>query len=223
MDFKRYSEMFHYGVKGMHWGVRRYQNPDGTLTPLGKKHKKKDVVFVSGSSKTQFDDNPYYRKELPNEVKKKLDDYISNGDKVIVGDAPGIDRQVQDYLHSKKYKNVEVYGPGKEAVRYSANPKWKTKLIDAPEYEKMSPEWLAKKDKAMTKASTKGLSIILDEGSMATKRNIMRMLKQHKNVDVYELNKEVNKDRFVDAEYVKNLIKQLEAFDYKENKHLYEG
>ena len=27
----------HWGVKGMHWGVRRYQNKDGTLTPAGKK------------------------------------------------------------------------------------------------------------------------------------------------------------------------------------------
>ena len=38
MDFKRYSELFHYGVKGMRWGVRRYQNKDGSLTPLGKRH-----------------------------------------------------------------------------------------------------------------------------------------------------------------------------------------
>lgn len=31
------NELYHYGVEGMHWGVRRYENPDGTLTPLGKK------------------------------------------------------------------------------------------------------------------------------------------------------------------------------------------
>lgn len=27
----------HYGIKGMKWGVRRYQNPDGSLTARGKK------------------------------------------------------------------------------------------------------------------------------------------------------------------------------------------
>lgn len=28
----------HHGIKGMRWGVRRYQNPDGSLTPEGRKH-----------------------------------------------------------------------------------------------------------------------------------------------------------------------------------------
>ena len=27
----------HYGIKGMHWGVRRFQNADGSLTAAGKK------------------------------------------------------------------------------------------------------------------------------------------------------------------------------------------
>lgn len=33
----RYStELYHYGVKGQKWGIRRYQNSDGTLTAEGK-------------------------------------------------------------------------------------------------------------------------------------------------------------------------------------------
>lgn len=33
------GELYHYGVKGQKWGVRRYQNKDGSLTSDGQKKK----------------------------------------------------------------------------------------------------------------------------------------------------------------------------------------
>lgn len=47
------NELYHYGVKGQKWDIKRYQNKDGTLTNLGKSRKNMDAVndIVSTMSK----------------------------------------------------------------------------------------------------------------------------------------------------------------------------
>lgn len=53
-------ELVHYGIKGMKWGILRYQNPDGTLTAAGKvrdrmtrkRNLKKAEKILKGSNKT---------------------------------------------------------------------------------------------------------------------------------------------------------------------------
>lgn len=162
-----------------------------------------DSVFISGSSKTQDKQSGYYRKQLPKDIRNEIDGYIKKGDKILVGDAPGIDRQVQNYLNKKGYSNVVVYGPG--SIRYSANKKWKTKAIDSSEYEPNSPEFLRKKDIAMTNDSTKGLAVVLENGgAKATRNNVDRLVQQGKDVKIFELS--TKGDR-----YIQDIIKKLDS------------
>lgn len=43
------NEIYHHGIKGQRWGVRRYQNEDGTRTEAGKKKYKYGRVVINGN------------------------------------------------------------------------------------------------------------------------------------------------------------------------------
>ena len=67
------NELYHYGVKGQKWGVRRYQNSDGSLTDAGKKRvaklnakinkADKKAIEAFNSSKKYFQDKKIFSKE----------------------------------------------------------------------------------------------------------------------------------------------------------------
>lgn len=45
-------ELYHWGIKGMKWGIRRFQNKDGSLTPAGRKRYEDGADVTKGQSKT---------------------------------------------------------------------------------------------------------------------------------------------------------------------------
>lgn len=185
-----------------HYGTPRHSGryPYGSGKRPYQSFKK---VFISGSSKTQSKDSEYYRPKLSKEITKQIDNHIKEGNTVLVGDAPGIDRQVQDYLKNKKYKNVVVYATG-ENPRYISDKKWNVKNVDTKGYKEGTKEFNRQKDIAMTNDSDIGLSIILENGgASATRNNINRLINQNKDVKVYMLQSN-KKDHWVE-----DIIKEI--------------
>ena len=45
------NELYHHGIKNMKWGIRRFQNKEGSLTPAGKKRYDKEVAKLKAEKK----------------------------------------------------------------------------------------------------------------------------------------------------------------------------
>ena len=73
------DELYHHGIKGMRWGIRRYQNDDGTYTEAGlKRLHKKDVKWAKRNYKKLY--GQVYKRskhEMNTFVKKDLNKRLS--------------------------------------------------------------------------------------------------------------------------------------------------
>ena len=65
---EKVEELYHHGIIGMKWGVRRYQNEDGSLTSAGRTHKQQ----VAGKLKEAINNRIPDKKEFGIETARKL-------------------------------------------------------------------------------------------------------------------------------------------------------
>lgn len=78
------NELYHHGVKGQKWGIRRYQYADGTLTPAGQKRYRNNSSNKIARVNTMMGMTV---KEITNKARTQItgrqyvDGYLKNGTK----------------------------------------------------------------------------------------------------------------------------------------------
>lgn len=108
------NELMHYGILGMKWGVRRYQNVDGTLTDAGKKRyskqqrKNADIIKrdLELEAKRKYAVNVFTRKPADNTKKLNgLDNSLKNHVSELKSARELIDRGYQTmHLMNEEFK-----------------------------------------------------------------------------------------------------------------------
>ena len=98
------EELKHYGVLGMKWGRRRYQNADGSLTQAGKKRYERDqrenVGKKKGDKVGQADPNRWVKEDL--ERTKRL----SEASNTMVNDLKNINNNSTKKSRNKNKMNL---------------------------------------------------------------------------------------------------------------------
>lgn len=98
------NELTHYGIKGQKWGIRRYQNKDGTLTPAGKKKVSKEYKKLADKAQQEADSKSSdryikaYNKAADDMNNGLTDKYNADYDKKL-----GSKAKNHDYMNDDEY------------------------------------------------------------------------------------------------------------------------
>lgn len=155
-------EIYHYGVKGQKWGVRRYQYADGSLTPQGKKR--------------------YYAMQDPNVIRKvsslsemKVGELVNNAKTRMTG------KQYVDTYLSKgtTFSRIQT---SKDFEKYAFYATYKNH--DSNEYMGLFGKNLKDRARAEAKSAEKIAKKTKNETDMATAKELKN---RSDNLKVYQL------------------------------------
>lgn len=121
-DIQVGGELQHWGIRGMRWGIRRYQNKDGSLTPAGEKRRAK-LEKKLGDLQSKSDNNTGTGKTEP--TKKSIKD-MSNDELKKLNERRRLEKESRDLDEAELRNTVNTKNLQKQLD--DMNPKKDSKL-----------------------------------------------------------------------------------------------
>lgn len=129
-------------------------------------------VFLSGSRKIS---------RLNDAIRNRLENIVSQGFCVMLGDANGADKAMQQYFADVGYQNVVIFCAGNACRNNLGN--WEAKFVNVDPNLK-GRDFYTQKDKAMAAGADYGL-VLWDGKSPGSLNNILELLKLERKSLVY--------------------------------------
>lgn len=138
----------HHGIKGMKWGVRRFQNPDGTLTQAGKKryYDKEGRLTRAGNefNRERAERLKQYKKSVRANVSlvnPQFDTELQKFKKLNAENRDFAEQEHQKWLSGTDYRGLDYYQFKNERTRrYDASESGKRYYKSRDELARMIDE-----------------------------------------------------------------------------------
>lgn len=146
------------------------------------------TVFIGGSRKIS---------KLGPEVHERIDELLAKRLPIVIGDAAGADKSVQQYLHAKGYRDVEVFCAGTRCRNNVGD--WPIRQV-AVNSARRDFDFYATKDIQMAREASFGV-MIWDGESAGTLMNVWRLVRQNKRAVVLEVPKRASQEIKSESEW----------------------
>lgn len=130
-------------------------------------------VFIAGSR---------HLPRLNRDVKRRISNIVDRGFTIVVGDANGADKAVQQYLNERGYRSVIVFCTEGNCRNNAGN--WPTRAVPVSNPRRKDFEYYRAKDQAMVEEADFGL-MLWDGQSRGTLTNIVGLVRRRRPLVVY--------------------------------------
>ena len=178
------SYLAHHGTKGMKWGVRKYQNPDGSLTPEGRKR-----YGVGPERANQKYSKPrLYGMEAKYQVKK------AGG--AVKATAKDLSKQHRESVRAAKARRVRAKAERAErkAERQKEKEEALARKIAARESKKRLSDLKAEFDEARMSDARKRVAALLDKQDRIREKAFLKEQEKALKKEMKQLKKDAEKE-----------------------------